>query len=112
MLEEMFGQRRTFLPLPVPIHEARLLTTGAFRLLSQEEDRIQEHQVSRNRTPSKAVLRPTKATVPAPNEPWPTSVWGDASWRTVEKTSTQVLLESRDATRQGGLRHPVGARLR
>ena len=50
-MKEMLGQRCTFLPRPVPIHEARLLTTGAFRLLSQEEDRIQEHRVSRNPYP-------------------------------------------------------------
>lgn len=50
-MKEMLGQRCTFLPLPVPIHEARLLTTGAFRLFSQEEGRIQEHRVSRNPYP-------------------------------------------------------------
>ena len=47
----MCGCRRTFLHRPAPINTVRLLTTGAFRLLSQEEDRIQEHQVSRNPYP-------------------------------------------------------------
>jgi len=87
------GDARTTLHAPTPTRADSRgpLTEGrSFHNPRKKRTASKNTRSAGTRTPSKAALRPRKATKPAPNERWPRSVWG---WCLVAKGRKRVPAE-------------------